>query len=189
MGAPPVRVSAREHLALVPRLVRGDLVGVLEEVHRRHGPVVDFGYGSARMILVFGAEANEHVLSKAAECFEWGEAMQALVAVDGPTALVVSDGEDHRRRRRLVQPAFSVKRVDAHLGLVVDEVDREFASWRPGEIVDAGRRSGLRCGGSSCGRCSVRRWVRTPTGSVSCWSQGCATCSGCRRCGSSTTCG
>jgi hypothetical protein len=110
----------------------------MQEIHRRHGPVVDFGYGSSRAILVSGAEANEHVLSTAAHTFEWGEAMQALVAVDGPTALVVSDGDDHRRRRRLVQPAFSIKRVDAHLGLVVTEVDRALAAWQPGTRLDAG---------------------------------------------------
>jgi cytochrome P450 len=63
--------------------------------------------------------------------------MQALVAVDGETALVVSDGEDHKRRRRLVQPAFSIKRVDAHLGLVVAEVDRALATWQPGAELDA----------------------------------------------------
>ncbi len=134
---PPVRLSARDHLTLLPQLASGDLVGVMQELQRRHGPVVDAGYGSGRMILVFGAEANEHVLSTAAHTFEWGEAMQALVAVDGPTALVVSDGEDHRRRRRLVQPAFSIKRVDAHLGLVVSEVDRALAAWRPGVQLDA----------------------------------------------------
>ena len=74
--------------------------------------------------------------------------MQALVAVDGPTALVVSDGDDHKRRRRLVQPAFSIKRVDAHLGLVVTEVDRALddvaarhrSSTRPTRCCDAIRR-------------------------------------------------
>lgn len=135
---PPVRLSVRDHARLLPRIASGDLVGVMQEVHRRHGPVADLGYGSSRAILVCGAEANEHVLSTAAHTFEWGEAMQALVAVDGPTALVVSDGDDHRRRRRLVQPAFSIKRVDAHLGLVVTEVDRALAAWQPGTRLDAG---------------------------------------------------
>ena len=135
--APPTRLSFADHLQLLPRLATGDFVGVLQELHRRWGPVVDFGYGSGRMVLLFGPEANEHVLSTAAHAFEWGEAMQALVAVDGPTALIVSDGDDHRRRRRLVQPAFSIKRVDAHLGLVVAEVDRALAAWQPGEELDA----------------------------------------------------
>ncbi|MEQ1786521.1 MAG: cytochrome P450 [Acidimicrobiales bacterium] len=135
--ASPVRLSYLQHVQLLPKLAAGNLVGVLQHLHERYGPVVDFGYGSNRMVLVFGPEANEHVLSKAADTFEWGEAMQALVAVDGPTALVVSDGDDHRRRRRLVQPAFSIKRVDAHLGLVVTEVDRALAAWKPGAPVDA----------------------------------------------------
>jgi cytochrome P450 len=134
---PPVRLSPRDHLRLVPFIARGDLVGMMQAVHRRHGPVVDVGVGSSRMVLAFGPEANEHILSTHADAFEWGEAMQALVAVDGPTALVVSDGADHKRRRRLVQPAFSIKRVDAHLGLVVTEVDRALAGWRPGTRLDA----------------------------------------------------
>jgi len=134
---PPVRLSFADHVRLLPRLAKGDFVGVMQEVHQRYGPVVDLGYGSNRMVLVFGAEANEHVISKAADCFEWGEAMQALVAVDGPTALVVSDGDDHKRRRRLVQPAFSIKRVDAHLGLVVTEVDRALDAWQAGAQLDA----------------------------------------------------
>lgn len=137
MAAAPVRLSTRDHLRLVPRAARGDLVGVLQELHRRHGPVVDVGYGGSRMVVVFGPEANEHVLATHADAFEWGEAMQALVAVDGPTALVVSDGADHKRRRRLVQPAFSIKRIDAHLGLVVTEVDRALAAWTPGARLDA----------------------------------------------------
>ena len=134
---PPVRLSPLDHAKLAPFLARGDLVGVMEEVHRRFGPVVDVGYGSSRSVLVFGPEANEHVLSKEAASFEWGPAMQALVAVDGPTALVVSDGDDHRRRRRLVQPAFSIKRVDAHLSLVVNEIDRVLRGWQPGTSFDA----------------------------------------------------
>ena len=134
---PPVRLSFTDHVRLLPQLASGDFVGVMQALHARYGPVVDFGYRSNRMVLVFGAEANEHVISKAADCFEWGEAMQALVAVDGPTALVVSDGDDHKRRRRLVQPAFSIKRIDAHLGLVVTEVDRALATWRSGASLDA----------------------------------------------------
>jgi cytochrome P450 len=134
---PPLRLSLRDHLRLVPFLGRGDFVGLMQAAHERHGPLVDLGFGASRMVLAFGPEANEHILSTHADAFEWGEAMQALVAVDGPTALVVSDGADHKRRRRLVQPAFSIKRVDAHLGLVVTEVDRALAAWRPGTQLDA----------------------------------------------------
>ena len=81
---------------------------------------------------LFGLEANEHVLGSNAANFEWAPAFRLLEVVDGPTALVMSDGADHKRRRRLVQPAFSMKRIDAHLGVIVEEVDRALDGWTPG---------------------------------------------------------
>jgi cytochrome P450 len=110
----------------------------LERLHRRYGPVVDFGFKfPLRAVCLFGPEANQHVLADNAANFLWKEAFQLLEVVDGPSALVLSDGDEHRRRRRLVQPAFAVKRVDAQLGLVVSELDRALDTWRPGRHLDA----------------------------------------------------
>lgn len=143
--SPPVRPGFGEQARLSLRLAR-DFGGGLQEIHRRHGPVVDVGYGPTRSIFVFGPEANRHVLSTAAETFEWGRAMQPLIAVDGPTAVVVSDGDEHRRRRRLVQPAFSKRQVDARLDTIVSIVDSVLDDWRPGSVVDAHQtiRAGVR---------------------------------------------
>lgn len=123
-----------------------DLGATLQHLHRAYGPAVDVGVGPTRFVYVFGAAANEAVLSTHADAFEWGPAMRPLEVVDGPTALVLSDGADHRRRRRLVQPAFSVKRVDAHLGVITEELDRVLDTWTPGRRVAAHAelRSGIR---------------------------------------------
>jgi cytochrome P450 len=109
----------------------------LEDLHRRYGPVVRAGFGPMKTTFVFGRDANEYVLSTNTDAFRWREAMQPLAMVDGDTALVVSDGDDHKRRRRLVQPAFAMKRVDAHLGCVVAEIDRTLDGWTPGRRLDA----------------------------------------------------
>jgi cytochrome P450 len=110
----------------------------LERLHRLHGPVVDFGFKiPLRAVLLFGPEANQHVLADNADNFLWAEAFRLLEVVDGPTALVVSDGAEHRRRRRLVQPAFALKRVDAHVELVAAEVDRTLSGWQTGRQLDA----------------------------------------------------
>lgn len=132
--APP-RPGLLEHLALSAKV--SDLAWTLERLHERYGPVVDVGYRiPIRLTYVFGPEANEHVLSSGADNFTWREAFELLEVVDGPQALLLSDGADHRRRRRLVQPAFSIKRVDAHLGLVLSELDRVLDGWIPGrELV------------------------------------------------------
>ncbi|MEY2590030.1 MAG: hypothetical protein QOJ67_2014 [Acidimicrobiaceae bacterium] len=115
-----------------------DVAWTLERLHRRYGPVVDFGYRfPIRAVCLFGPEANKHLLADNADNFLWAEAFRLLEVVDGPTALVMSDGDEHRRRRRLVQPAFAVKRVDAHLDLIVAELDRTLAGWHPGRRLDA----------------------------------------------------
>ena len=123
----------------------------LVDMRRRFGPVVEVGTGPFRFVYLFGLEANEHVLGSNAANFEWAPAFRLLEVVDGPTALVMSDGPDHKRRRRLVQPAFSMKRIDAHLGVIVEEVDRALDGWTPGrrfraydQLRDAVRRIVLR---------------------------------------------
>jgi cytochrome P450 len=137
MSSPaPPRPSLWEHLQLAAKA--GDLAGMLERLHSRHGDVVDFGYRFLqRAVVLFGPEANRYVLAEHPENFTWREAMHLLEVVDGPTALIVSDGEEHHRRRRLVQPAFAVKRVDAQVGLAVAEVDRTLDGWTPGRHLDA----------------------------------------------------
>lgn len=128
MGVP--RPTPLEHLRLATRTV--DLAWTLQHLHRTYGPIVDVGDRiPVRAVFVFGPEANRHVLADDPTNFRWRDAMRLLEVVDGPTALVLSDGEDRRRRRRLVQPAFSTRRVDAHLGLVVAEVDRALDRWTP----------------------------------------------------------
>jgi cytochrome P450 len=42
----------------------------------------------------------------------------------GPTSLIVSDGDLHRRRRSAVQPAFARRRLDGWMPMIVAEADR-----------------------------------------------------------------
>jgi cytochrome P450 len=109
---------------------------VADELHRRHGDVVRFGAGRMMYVFLFGREANELVLGEGHDAFLWGPALQALAVIDGPSALVLSDGDDHKRRRRMVQPAFATRRVDAAVPVVVEEVDRVIDGLRVGETVD-----------------------------------------------------
>jgi cytochrome P450 len=116
------------------------LYAVLPDLARRYGPVFEIGRpGPAQFVCLLGAEANEMILAGNPSNFLWRDATAPLIPVDGDTALVVSDGDDHRRRRRLVQPAFSRKRIEGYLPLVVDEVVPTVERWRPGDVVDVHR--------------------------------------------------
>lgn len=130
------RPGLLEHLRLATRV--DDLAWTLEHLYETYGPVADVGYRvPLRLVYLMGVEANRYILGEHPENFTWAEAFSMLEVVDGPTALVMSDGDAHRRRRRLVQPAFAVKRVDAHLDLAVREIDRTLDSWVPGRRLDA----------------------------------------------------
>ena len=101
----------------------------IERLHDRYGEVVRFGVWPMVFVLVCGAEANEWLLSTEVDAFTWGEAMQTLAVVDGPTALVVTDGDDHKRRRRIVQPAFAVKRIESYRTVMDEEFGAAVAEW------------------------------------------------------------
>src|SRR5438270_7646093 len=134
MGRTPPRPGVMEHLRLAAKV--NDLAWTLEHLYTKFGPVADVGYRiPIRLVYLMGVEANQYILADHPENFTWREAFALLEVVDGPTALVLSDGDDHRRRRRLVQPAFAIKRVDAHLELIVREVDATLATWTAGRSL------------------------------------------------------
>lgn len=107
-----------------------------QDLFRRYGPVVRLGRGATSVLMLFGPAANELILAERPDSFTWHEAMAILEPVDGPTALVLTDGEDHRRRRRIVQPAFATRRIDAAVPVAVEEVDAAIDGWAPGSQVD-----------------------------------------------------
>ena len=101
------------------------------------GSVLDVGWGPLRYVYLFGADANEYLLSTNAKNFTWREAFSILIPINGDTALVVSDGEDHKRRRKVVQPAFHLKRISGYLDVMVAETNAVIDRWQPGHVVDA----------------------------------------------------
>jgi cytochrome P450 len=90
-------------------------------LYESYGPVSSFGTGPFKYVYLLGPEANEFLLSSSHQSFEWREAFKSLIPVDGDTALVVSDGPDHARRRKLVQPAFGLRRIEGYLPVIADE--------------------------------------------------------------------
>lgn len=117
--------------------LNGDPTDALLTLRDRYGPVVDLGWRPRRYTLALSPEANQHILTDAPADFRWREAFQLLVPVNGETALVVSDGDDHARRRRIVQPAFHRRRITTYAAVMTEEADRTLASWPVGATVDA----------------------------------------------------
>ncbi|MEO3824285.1 cytochrome P450 [Actinomadura sp. B10D3] len=108
----------------------------LLRLYAEAGPVAAVGTRRRPFVHLFGPDANAFVFANSA-LFQWREAFDLLVPVNGETALIVSDGADHRRRRRLVQPAFHHRRVAGYVARMAANTDAALSSWRPGRTLDA----------------------------------------------------
>lgn len=116
--------------------MRRDALGELSKLHARYGPVIATGAGPLKYVWLIGPDAHRELFVDI-ERFSWREATKVLSVVDGETAIVVSDGNDHERRRRIVQPAFNIKRIDRHVPLMAEEVTRTLSGWTPGTELNA----------------------------------------------------
>ncbi len=52
--------------------------------------------------------------------------------VDGPTALIVSVGDDHRRRRSVVAAGLGHRQIQDYVQTMVSNIDTVIDDWQPG---------------------------------------------------------
>lgn len=104
-------------------------------LYRWRGPVLNSGVGRRGYTYLLGPEANKFVFANA-DAFSWRETFENLAIVDGPTALIVSDGDDHRRRRSVVAPGLRHRKVQDYVATMVSTFDAVIDGWRPGQRLD-----------------------------------------------------
>jgi cytochrome P450 len=67
--------------------------------------------------------------------FHKGPTIEAARRVLGD-GLLTSEGEHHRRQRRLIQPLFQPSRLGGYVPVMLDRTDRTIERWRDGEVLD-----------------------------------------------------
>ena len=120
------------------RLLR-DPQPVLDELRGAYGPLCGLGFGPARIAIVGAPNLLHELFSMPVERFRWGHKFNVLGFVVGPGSMIVSDGPDHRRRRASVQTAFSRKRLNGWIPMIVERTDDmidSLVSTRSSEPVD-----------------------------------------------------
>lgn len=111
-------------------------VELLLSLRKRRGPVLRGRVGSGRYVYLLSAEANELVFAHD-EWFSVREAMKGLIPVDGETSVVVSDGEDHARRRRLIRPALAPRSTEGYLAAMTESALEAMENLPSNVAVDA----------------------------------------------------
>jgi cytochrome P450 family 135 len=110
-----------------------DPIGVIEAWRRRHGdvftlPLAFLGTG----VYVARPELIRELFTGDQSDLRAGAANSFLEPMVGPRSVLVVDGPEHMRQRRLLLAPFHGDRIAAFRESIRDVTARELASWRPG---------------------------------------------------------
>lgn len=115
--------------------VSSNPLGFFYALARTYGPVVGYRLGPQQAVLLTHPEGIREVLVEHAKDLTVAEFNHIIrpVVRDG---LFTKDGLEHRRLRRLMQPAFSASRVERYRDTMVAHTERMLATWVPGSTMD-----------------------------------------------------
>ena len=114
---------------------RRDPLTFLARLAREYGDVVRFRAGPQRIYFLNHPDHVRDILVTHHERFHKGRALKRAKRLLGES-LLTSEGEFHRRQRRLAQPAFHRQRINSYGSVMVDYAERAGARWREGETLD-----------------------------------------------------
>lgn len=112
-----------------------DPLGFLTRCAREYGDVARLGFPGPPAYLISHPEHVEYVLVKNNRNFVRDRYTRAELSILG-NGLLVSEGDSWRRQRRLAQPAFHRRRVEAFGETMVSFTERMLDGWRDGETRD-----------------------------------------------------
>lgn len=131
---PPVVPSRLPGGSLLP--FRRDPLGFLRSAAETYGDAVRIRVGPREVYLLNDPELIRAVLVTHDQLFSKGPGLGVAERLLGK-GLLTSEGEFHRRQRRLAQPAFHRPRIAAYGRTIVEYTLRAQEAWREGMQLDA----------------------------------------------------
>jgi len=121
-----------ESLRQAPR-IRRDMLGVVSERYRAHGPVVRQKQGLISMVSLFGPDAARMVLLDRNEIFSARKSWHMIMGRIFTNGLLLRDGEDHRYHRQLLREAFRTPALESYLPGMNELIEETVDAWSRGE--------------------------------------------------------
>ncbi|WP_081795141.1 cytochrome P450 [Nocardioides sp. URHA0020] len=108
-------------------------------MHQRYGDVftVRVAPGGRPLVFVTRPEHAKEVFAGDPEVFHAGKANGILGPIMGEHSLLLQDGSEHKRARKLLMPAFNGHALRAYEDLVTEVAQAQVATWRDGEELSA----------------------------------------------------
>jgi cytochrome P450 len=115
--------------------IRHDPLNFHLEVARRYGDLAYFRAGPFHIYVLSHPDLVRDLLVTKGHSTMKGQALQEAKRILGE-GLLTSEGEEHRRHRRLVQPGFHHARIDAYAEIMAAYTERMADRWMDGQEVD-----------------------------------------------------
>jgi cytochrome P450 len=112
-----------------------DPLGFLTACAREYGDVVELRLMGQTLYLLSDPDLIEYVLVEHNRNFTKTRILKRNRRLLGE-GLLTNEGAFWRRQRRLAQPAFHRKRVDAYGDVIVANAERSLEAWRDGQTID-----------------------------------------------------
>ena len=112
-----------------------DFPRFLEGLHSRYGGVASYRLLNRRFVAVSDPAAIREVLVTKQRSFHKTIGYKDMRPMKNLT-ITSSDGDDHRRRRKLYQPSFGRKGMSAYAQIMVEKAHAMRESWHDGQVID-----------------------------------------------------
>jgi cytochrome P450 len=100
-----------------------------EKQYAKYGAISKTSLLGRPTVFMIGSEAAEFVLSSHMECFSWKEGWPDNFKMLLGESLFLQDGEEHRRNRRLMMPAFHGQALTGYFSTMEEITQRYLAKW------------------------------------------------------------
>jgi cytochrome P450 len=114
---------------------RRDSLAYLQRSSQEHGDIVYFRFGPQDVFFFNHPDYIKDVLVTHHQSFMKGRALQRAKRLLGE-GLLTSEGDFHRRQRRLAQPAFHRARIASYGSVMTAYADRTTSNWQDGATLD-----------------------------------------------------
>lgn len=105
------------------------------QMNREYGSMAYFRFPPSTYCAIFEPELLEEVLLTKSASFGKGPLYKNTMVVNNPTS-ITSDGADHKRIRKMLQPSFSSKALAGYAETMLREIEELKAGWREGDTVE-----------------------------------------------------
>lgn len=109
--------------------MKADVLGTYSELHRNYGDTVCFRVGPYRLYLFFHPEQVRELLVTQSKSFIRQPHVMNVFAQWNGQSILITEGDQWARQRRLVQPAFHPRRFEEYGRTIVSIVRQLIDSW------------------------------------------------------------